>query len=194
MNVLVLGPRRPALFAALERAGDRVASIEDRLSPEGEPLRAAEFLVSYGYRYILPGGVLRRFPGRAINLHVSLLPWNRGADPNLWSFLEDTPKGVTIHAMEEKVDRGPVLCQKEISFREEKTLKTTYERLSSEIEGLLRSEWPLLRSGGVAPRPQAPGGSFHRSEDKKIYEPLLTLGWETPVASLVGKAFPGGRP
>ena len=44
---------------------------------------------------------------------MSYLPWNRGADPNFWSILEDTPKGVTIHIMDESIDTGDILYQKD---------------------------------------------------------------------------------
>ena len=50
-------------------------------------------LVSFGYRFILPGDLLARFPDRAVNLHIAYLPWNRGAHPNVWSAYEGTPAG-----------------------------------------------------------------------------------------------------
>ncbi|MCL0081308.1 hypothetical protein M1N64_03665 [Peptococcaceae bacterium] len=47
-----------------------------------------------------------KFQGRAINLHISFLPWNRGADPNFWSFIENAPVGVSIHYLDEGIDTG----------------------------------------------------------------------------------------
>ena len=54
---------------------------------------------------------------RAINLHISYLPWNRGADPNLWSAV-GMPKGVTIHYINDGFDTGDILFQKAILFVE----------------------------------------------------------------------------
>ena len=63
-------------------------------------------------------------------MHISLLPWNRGYHPNIWSFLEDTPKGVTIHYINEGIDTGDIIVQKEIVIDEDKeTLKSSYEIL-----------------------------------------------------------------
>ncbi len=60
-----------------------------------------------------------------INLHISFLPWNRGAHPNFWSFYDDTPKGVTIHLIDEGIDTGAIIYQKEITFdRNEKTFES----------------------------------------------------------------------
>jgi len=72
---------------------------------------------------------------RAINLHPSLLPWNRGAHSNFWSFLEDTPKGVTIHIIDEGIDTGDILLQKKIKFDQSKeTLRSSYGRLQQELQ------------------------------------------------------------
>ncbi|HUX61123.1 MAG TPA: formyltransferase family protein, partial [Ignavibacteriaceae bacterium] len=82
-----------------------LASYGDEVTQTMEPmtdeiLQDKDFIVSYGYRNIIGKPVLDKFQGRAINLHISYLPWNRGADPNLWSFFDNTPKGVTIHFLD----------------------------------------------------------------------------------------------
>ena len=46
-------------------------------------------LISYGYRFIIDKYVINHFGDRAINLHISYLPWIF-FDPNLWSFVDDT--------------------------------------------------------------------------------------------------------
>ena len=71
-------------------------------------------MVSYGYRKIVLADVIDKMAGEIINLHISYLPWNRGANPNFWSFIDDTPKGVTIHEMSADLDKGRILCQKEL--------------------------------------------------------------------------------
>jgi methionyl-tRNA formyltransferase len=163
------------------------------LNASSPALKAVDFLLSYRYRHILPREVLDRFPGRAINLHISLLPWNRGADPNLWSFLEDTPKGVTIHVLDAGIDRGPILIQQEVAHASDDTLRTSYDRLATTIEQLLAENWALIRAGGIRPTPQPSKGSLHRSRDKERYMHLLTQGWDTPVSGLIGKALERSR-
>ena len=126
-----------------------------------------------------------------MNFHISLLPWNRGADPNLWSFLEDTPKGVSIHYIDDGIDTGDILAQREVPHQREDTLRTSYDRLSETMLTLFKEVWPTLRAGMITAFPQPREGSFHRLRDKVPYEHLLTKGWDTPVADIIGKAIQG---
>lgn len=193
MRVLLLGPRRPWLESYLLSFGDEVVRVEERLPAGSRAWSEVDMVVSYGYRHLIEASALERFGPRAVNLHISLLPHNRGADPNLWSFLEDTPKGVTIHVLDAGLDTGPVIAQREVIMSPDDTLATSYERLANDLETLFKETWPAIREGTATPRPQEPGGSSHGSADKKPYEHLLTTGWDTPVASLVGKAESTGR-
>ena len=191
MNILLLGPYRKDLIDFLSSFGDKVTTTEAPLIADSECLFNNDFIISYGYRHILKKDILDRFPNKAINFHISLLPWNRGADPNLWSFLEDTPKGVTIHYLDYGIDTGDILAQQEVDYMPEDTSRTSYERLSKTMEELFRKEWPNIRSGKQKSIPQPDGGSYHRLSDRAAFEYLLTKGWDTPVADLIGKAKRG---
>ncbi|MBI6546606.1 MAG: formyl transferase [Cyanobacteria bacterium NC_groundwater_1444_Ag_S-0.65um_54_12] len=188
MKVLLLGPPRQTLIDFLECQGDEVVTCEAPITGSQLATMGMEFLISYGYRHILQAELLDRFPSRAINLHISLLPWNRGADPNLWSFLEDTPKGVTIHYLDPGIDTGAILAQRAVAFSPDDTLRTSYEALSVAIAELFRESWPAIRSGTAIATPQPPGGSTHRLKSKAAYASLLTAGWDTPVRQLIGAA------
>ena len=195
MNILVLGMTGSPLTPFLKRGGNSVKEWTTPL-PSGF-LRDCrfDFIVSYRYRHLVRQDVLDAFRGRIVNLHISLLPWNRGADPNLWSFLEDTPKGVTVHFMDDGLDTGPIVTQKAMAFDESReTLASTYLVLNQAVIDLFRESWGNL-SGGMEGELQPGGGSFHRLKDKEPYLHLLEpLGWDTPVRDLKGKAltFDGG--
>lgn len=159
-----------------------VTTTMDRLDQWPE-LGAYEWLVSYGYRYLVSPEVLRVFEGRALNLHISLLPWNRGVDPNLWSWVDGTPKGVTIHQLDAGVDTGPVLAQERVELDDSHTLRSSYAELQRRIVALFGELWPRLVSGErVARHPQTQVGSYHRTVDRARVQHLLTQGWDTPVA------------
>lgn len=189
MKIVLLGRPQKDLVTCISAQGDEIATTENPITAESAILSSVDYIVSYGYRHILKNDVLVPFDRRIVNLHISLLPWNRGADPNLWSFLEDTPKGVTIHYMDAGIDTGDIIAQKEVPYEKEDTLRTSYDRLSKTIIGLFEEVWPSLRARKVHSVPQPPGGSFHRLRDKAPYEALLTKGWDTPVAELIGKAL-----
>ena len=184
MKILYLGPhKRIADF--LQQNGDIVIQSTNPLTDE--MLEGVDFIISYGYRRKISKDVTDRFNGRAINLHIGYLPYNRGADPNLWAFLEDTPKGVTIHCLDGNIDTGDIIVRQEVPYDAgEDTLRTTHRRLSDTIEKLFNQVWPDIRDGNVDPVPQL---TYHRVRDKDPYLPLLEkMGWETPVKEILGKA------
>ncbi|SDN44488.1 methionyl-tRNA formyltransferase [Desulfonauticus submarinus] len=191
MNVLLLGPNNLQITSTILNSGCKVIEYSDKIDISFLIENKVNFIVSYRYRHIIKPSVLEFLKGNAINLHISLLPWNRGADPNLWSFLEDTPKGVTIHYIDEGIDTGDIIAQKEIFFNEEQeTLATTYNKLNYEIISLFKENWPFILEGKVERKKQPPGGSFHKLLDKKKYEYLLReKGWNTLVKDLKGKAL-----
>lgn len=190
MNILWLGRYRDEMIQYIESFGDKVYITNEPIHADLKCVRDADFLISYGYRYIIRKSVLDLFPDKVINLHISLLPWNRGADPNLWSFLEDTPKGVTIHMIDEGIDTGNILLQKEVHFFINKeTLRTSYESLSVEMEDLFIKNWTKIKFQEIIATPQIGTGSFHKSIDKKKYESLLRNGWDTPVKILHRQAL-----
>lgn len=188
MTILLLGPPRDHLISRLESLGDNVITTEERLNSDSGILDNVDFLVSYGYRYILKKDLLSRFPNKVINLHIAYLPWNRGADPNLWSVLEDTPKGVTIHYIDEGIDTGTIIVRRPVAMRPDDTLKTMYVRLSREIEGIFLNMWPAISSGQCEGESQEHGGSYLRKRDRAKYAHLLIQGWNTPVDQIMGKA------
>ena len=191
MRVLLLGPYRQSFVEFFDRQGDSVHCFDEQINLDMSAVQEADWLVSYGYRFLIRQDVLKNFGKQAINLHISMLPWNRGADPNLWSFLEDTPKGVTIHRIDQTIDTGEIIAQKEVVFGDkQETLRSSYDKLTNEIEKLFYAIWnPGLRDGLINYMPQKPGGSYHRSKDKEKYKNLLVAGWDTPIHYLIGKAL-----
>ncbi len=190
MKVLVLASNTSPVAQILHNGGIEVMEWSWPLDIHFLENNRIEFIVSHGYRHIIGQPVLDYLPGRIINLHISYLPWNRGADPNLWSFLEDTPKGVSIHFMDHGIDAGDIIAQKEVAFRgNAETLFSTYETLQKNIITLFQEVWPSITDRSCKRLKQPQGGSFHKTSDKEEYSHLLINGWETPVNLLKGKAI-----
>lgn len=181
MKILFLSPHKH-LIDFFSSFGDEAIQTIDRITEE---MPDVDFIVSYGYRLKIDKEITERFHRRAINLHVSYLPWNRGADPNLWSMLEDTPKGVTIHYLDGNIDTGDIIAQETLRFDlDTDTLRSTYRQLTEQIEALFKREWPKIRLGEVNSLPQL---TFHRAKDKDKFEYLLKRGWDTPIKEIIGK-------
>ena len=183
MKILFLGYEKSSVLDFLRTQGD-VTSV----SPMGEiPTGACDCLVSYGYRRIVPHTVLEQYPHSAVNLHISLLPWNKGADPNFWSWWDNTKKGVSIIGMTDKLDEGDIYAQKEVAFSDEETLTSSYWKLRTEIERLFIESWPTLWT--IPPQKQVGTGSNHRVSDLDTLKERLKaasgveIDWDTPVSS-----------
>ena len=185
MKILFLGNPNSPIIPFLESAGDSVAVFQEQLNATLAKSFCAEFIVSFGYRHIIRQDVIDLFPKKIINLHISFLPWNRGADPNFWSFLENTPKGVTIHYVDAGLDTGDILFQRELKFQPNDTLKTSYEKLQATMVQLFKENWNCIKTGTCEPKKQTTAGTSHRVKDKEKYAHLLAkLGHDTPIAEI----------
>lgn len=171
------------LYEWLRTKEANVYKVENKLTEEMVKQLKPIAAVSFNYRHLVPEEVLRLIPGGIINLHTSLLPFNRGSNPNFFSFLDDTPKGVTLHLMDRGLDTGKILCQREISFDETKeTFASSYERLLREIKQLFMENWDAIRSGKIVPREQTGEGTCHRKKELEDIRARHSFDWTDNIA------------
>jgi methionyl-tRNA formyltransferase len=72
---------------------------------------------------------------KCINIHPGLNPNNRGWFPQIFSIINSLPCGATVHEIDEHLDHGPVICQKEVKIEMWDTSLTAYNKLlDAEIE------------------------------------------------------------
>lgn len=142
-----------------------------------------KLIISYNYKYKISKEVIDFMQGNIINLHISYLPWNRGSSPNIWSFIDDTPKGVTIHQVSPEYDAGNILYQKECFFYPEKeTFETVYNKLNDEITKLFKKHWDEIRDMKYPLIAQEGVGSFHTLKDLKKLKDYIEFQWSDNVA------------
>jgi len=178
MKVLFLGydENRTRLIDLLSANGCAVDHAEDPVTDFG----GYDLALSFGYRHILKPDALQTAKREVLNLHIGYLPYNRGAHPNFWSFFEGTPAGVTIHAIDEGVDTGPVAFQRLVNFdRGENTFAETHARLIAEIESLFEENIQSILSGDFALGPQRGRGSQHLVKDL----PVEFAGWDAEIGT-----------
>jgi formyltetrahydrofolate-dependent phosphoribosylglycinamide formyltransferase len=76
-----------------------------------------DFIVLAGFMRILSASFVRKFSGRIINIHPSMLPSFPGAHAIKDAFeagVEFT--GVTVHVVDEQVDHGPIIAQEKVAI------------------------------------------------------------------------------
>lgn len=172
----------------LVEKGYNVIELEKKISIDMIKEIRPDFIISYNYRYIINKEIIEYANGNIINLHISLLPWNRGASPNFWSFMEDTPKGVTIHYIDEGLDTGDIIAQKEMYFDEDKeTFESSYNKLNRAIKELFYSVWDDILSGSIKGKKQQNEGSYHTTKDLSQVIEKINFSWSDNILEVKNK-------
>ncbi len=85
-----------------------------------------------------------------INIHASLLPQYRGAAPINWAIINGEKKtGVTSFLINEVIDTGNILLQKEVEITDEETAETLHDKLQESGSQLLLETLKVLEDGSV---------------------------------------------
>ncbi len=143
----------------------------------------AAVVVAYG-RFI-PEGMLAVPRHGFVNLHPSLLPRHRGPSPIQWALAEGDPvTGVTTMLIDEGMDTGPILLQRQVAIRDGETAEALSSRLAEEGASLLVETLDGIEAGTVTPRPQP--------EEGATVTPLLDrsmgeVDWSLPATTLVNR-------
>lgn len=167
MNICFLygNPKALAVAQWLREKGHTVYECSKPITSIQDVSRDTELLISFSYRHYISQKVISEVNGNAINIHISYLPWNRGADPNIWSWIDDTPKGVTIHYISEKIDAGDIIAQKTTDMSENETLASSYEKLMADAICLFKEIFSVFRYWNDMRKQPTVQGSFHNLRD-----------------------------
>ena len=121
---------------------------------------APDLAIVAAYGRILPPSMLALPRLGCINVHASLLPRYRGAAPIQWAILRgETTTGVTIMRMNERMDEGDILLQRDMAVRDGETYGELQERLAVLGAAALTDALERLRAGNLAARQQDHGAA-----------------------------------
>lgn len=113
-------PSREAFDAALAAAIDR---------------HAPDVLAMAGFMRILTPGFTRRYLGRALNIHPSLLPKHPGLKTHAAALAAgDAEHGASVHFVTEALDGGPLVLQGAFKIRPDDDAVSLSERVMTEVE------------------------------------------------------------
>ncbi|MCX7641212.1 MAG: methionyl-tRNA formyltransferase [Elusimicrobiales bacterium] len=106
------------------------------------------FVVAYGM--IIKKETLIKAKIGFFNLHFSLLPAYRGADPIRWAILNgEEETGITIFKIEEGIDTGPILIQEKIKIDKNETAKELLTKLTILGKDAMYKVVKIIESGGM---------------------------------------------
>jgi len=146
-------------------------------------------VVAYGK--ILPKSFIDIPEKGCINLHLSLLPKYRGAAPIQWAVLNgDKKTGVTIMYINEKMDEGDIILQKEVDIGDDETTGELWDRLSIVGANLLIESLKRIEKGIVLKEKQKGSASLAPMLDKKIAK----IDWVNKSAAQIKNLVRGLNP
>ena len=174
-------PRPTAVQLRAEALGIEVRTPKSlRLEDEQASLRAldADLAVVAAYGLILPPPILEAPKSGCINVHASLLPRWRGAAPIQRAILAgDEMTGVTIMRMEEGLDTGPMLLQREHPLEGKNAGQVTEELARLGADALLA--W---LAEPTQPVPQPDEGVTYAA---KVNKAEMRIDWALPAKQIV---------
>lgn len=166
-NCLFLGynKKKTKLIKFLESKNFKVTQTQKKINYK--QVKKFDLIISFGYKKIINKEVIKKIKKPIINLHIGYLPFNRGFHPNMWSFLENTPSGITIHEVDEGLDTGHIILQKKVEFKHKlKNFIQTYDFLQNEIEKLFILNYEIIYKKKYKKIKQRGIHTFHKKNEK----------------------------
>jgi methionyl-tRNA formyltransferase len=132
-----------------------------------------DIAVVAAYGRILPPALLTLPPHGCINIHASLLPRYRGAAPIQWAIARgETVTGITIMQMDEGMDTGDILMQRETAITADDTGSSLHDRLARIGAELALEALAAIAAGTATRTPQDHALATHapmiRKDDGRI--------------------------
>ncbi|MBU1327332.1 methionyl-tRNA formyltransferase [Patescibacteria group bacterium] len=141
-------PQKPWLYENEETVIETLAPIK------------ADLLISACYGQKIPIAVINKACFGGLNVHPSILPRWRGADPVPWAILTDDRQiGVTIVRLSTKFDQGVIFAQEKLNITEEDTTDQLRSKLFTMGADLLRKNLPDILCGKLKGSPQKTEGT-----------------------------------
>lgn len=116
---------------------------------------APDAIVVVAYGRIIPSWMLALPRFGCINLHASLLPKYRGAAPIQWAVaMGETVTGNSTMLLEEGLDTGPILLQRQIAIEPQQTAADLFDILSVAGAPIVVETLAGLVDGSIRPQQQ----------------------------------------
>ena len=143
---------------------------------------APDVVIVAAYGLFLPDEVLRLPRLGCLNIHPSLLPRHRGPSPVATAILDgDETSGVTIMLLDEGMDTGPILAQRETRISADETAEELTERLFELGSELLVDTLDQWGREQILPTPQ---NNDDASVTRRLQREDGRIDWNQPADSI----------
>ncbi len=114
------------------------------------------------------------------NLHASLLPDYRGAAPINWAIINGEKKsGITTFFIDEKIDTGNVIFQKEVIIDNEDTAGILHDKLMIDGAKLVLETIKAIENDSVSVKPQPKENTFKTAY--KLNRENTKINWKEDI-------------
>jgi phosphoribosylglycinamide formyltransferase-1 len=97
---------------------------------------------------VLSSEFLNAFPRRILNIHPSLLPSFPGLNPQAQALEQGARvSGCTVHFVDETLDGGPIVAQREVPIRDDDTIASLSARILIEEHKLYADAVNIVLGG-----------------------------------------------
>jgi methionyl-tRNA formyltransferase len=101
------------------------------------------------------------------------LPYCRGKNPNVWAIVDEVPAGISMHYIDEKIDRGEIIDQMEVQVESNDTGGSLYMKIDELSLPLFQRAWPKIKAGTAARIPQDnKRATLHFAKDLKTIDEI----------------------
>ena len=119
------------------------------------------------------------------NLHASLLPAYRGAAPIHWAIINgETKTGVTTFFIDDKIDTGEIILQKETRIKNDETVGELHDTLMHLGANLVAETVDLIAQGNVKTIKQP---ELEEKSAPKLYPHNSKIDWSLPLDIIYNK-------
>ena len=82
---------------------------------------------------ILSRNFIKKFPGKILNIHPSLLPKFKGLNTHKRAIMnKEKYSGCTVHYVNSRLDSGKIILQKKVKINKNETLKTLGKKVKTQ--------------------------------------------------------------
>ncbi|MDC0996377.1 formyltransferase family protein [Pseudomonadales bacterium] len=107
-----------------------------------------DLFVSMSFNQIFKHRIMNLPPMKTINCHAGKLPFYRGRNILNWALINDEKEyGITVHYVDEGIDTGDIILQRDYSISDADTYKTLLNRAHRDCADILYDAIKLLQEG-----------------------------------------------
>jgi phosphoribosylglycinamide formyltransferase 1 len=133
-----------------------------------------EFICLGGFMRLFTAEFVRRWHGRMLNIHPSLLPSFRGLDPHGQALRAGVKiSGATVHFVVAETDAGPIIMQGAVTVRGDDTAETLAARVLEIEHRIYPDALRLVAGGGTRLDGDICNTSAKASLDDSLISPLV---------------------